>query len=205
MKKILLTGLFFALFLGLNCAENAIAVTDSASSLSAAKKVEADSSQEIKEAIEAYKKGDYLACISILKDYTMRYDDNAIAWYYLGSSYMNIAMINEANEAFDKVISLSTTSKLTSYAIQAQLCMRNPVGCKYENFTAAEVRKLRDNPAGFLQDYYRALRQKSIKTDDVIQIENLINGTYINNIHPQAQDFILTEKAKIKAAQINSK
>ena len=118
---------------------------------------------------------------------------------------MNIAMVNEANEAFDKVINLNTNSKMTSYAIQAQLCMRNPVGCRYENFTASEVRKLKENPSGFINDYYKALRMKSVKTDDVIQIENLINGTYINNIHPDAHDFILTERAKIKAAQINSK
>ncbi len=203
MKKILLAGLFFALLLSFGIKEEVNAyINDSEIE---AKNLEAVNSQEIRDAISSYKKGDYLACISILKDYTMRYEDNAVAWYYLGSSYMNIAMINEANDAFDKVIRLNTVSKLTSYAIQAQLCMRNTAGCRYENFTATEVRKLKENPAGFIQNYYNAMNQKTVKTDDVIQIENLINGTYINNIHPQAQDFILTERAKIKAAQINSK
>ena len=202
MKKLLLTGLFCALLLSVGNMQSACASTSTYVTQS---QVETANAQDIRDAIEAYKKGDYLACISILKDYTMRYDDNAVAWYYLGNSYMNIAMVNEANEAFDRVINLNANSKMTSYAIQAQLCMRNPVGCRYENFTASEVRKLRENPAGFISDYYKALRMKSIKTDDVVQIENLINGAYINNIHPQAQDFILTERAKIKAAQINSK
>ena len=133
--------------------------------------------QEINNAISSYKKGDYLSCISILKDYTMRYDNNATAWYYLGNSYMNIAMVNEANEAFNKVIQLNTVPKLTSYSIQAQLCMKNPVGCKYENFTASEIRKLRENPTGFINSYYRALNQETVKSDDVIQIikKNMVN------------------------------
>lgn len=201
MKKLLLTGLFCALLLNVGSMPG-ICITQNKSG---EKIQDVANAQDIRQAIASYKKGDYLACISILKEYTMRYDDNAVAWYYLGNSYMNIAMVNEANSAFDRVIELNTTPKLTSYAIQAQLCMQNPIGCRYENFTASEVRKLKEDPAGFISDYYKALKMSSIKTDDVIQIENLINGTYINNIHPQAQDVILTERAKIKAAQINSK
>ena len=214
MRKLLLTGLVFGLILSVCSTEALCAIKRDIKKSQKESSIETDkayksvtNSQEIKHAITAYKKGDFLACISILKEYTEKNEENAVAWYYLGSAYMNIAMTTEANAAFDKVIelnSITSTPKLTSYAIQAQMCMQNPEKCKYENFSVSEVKKLKDNPAKFISDYYATKRQKSIKSDDVIQIENLIKGSYANNIHPAAQDFILNERAKIKASQINS-
>lgn len=160
--------------------------------------------EEIRSAVDAYKKGDNLACISILQQYTAKQDKNALAWYYLGNSYMNIGMQDRANEAFDKVVKLNMSPRLTSYAIQAQLCMKNKRNCKYENFTASEIKKLKEDPNSFIEQYYRTLSQKAVKSDDVIQIERLINGYYSNNIHEDASNFIRNERTKMKASEINS-
>jgi|GEM_PF-6943445 len=197
MKKIFLTGLICAVLTGFSSLAGFCAAADNTE-----KRYE--NPQAIKNSIDYYKKGNYLACISTLNEYTQKDPYSPIAWYYLGSAYMHIAMVDEATQAFDKVIALSKVPKLTSYSIQAQLCMKDSKNCKYTNFSPAEIKKLKEDPVGFLNEYYAALEAGRIKSDDVIQIENLINGSYAAGIHPDAQDFILNQRAVIKASQINS-
>ena len=109
--------------------------------------------QVIKEAIAKYKAKNYLGCISDLKMYTAKETNNAVAWYYLGTSYMNIAMLGEAQDAFDKVIELNTVPQLTSYSIQAKLCMENQEKCKYQDFTYDEIKQLKSDPVKFLDSF----------------------------------------------------
>lgn len=188
MKKILLLGIVFTIMAGWFGAVTASAATDNTL---------------IKEAIRKYKAKNYIGCISDLKMYTENDQYNAVAWYYLGNSYMNIAMQQEAYAAYDKVIELNTVPKLTSYSIQAELCMQNAANCKYQNFTKEEIKLLKANPTEFLQTYaQRQLApQKDPETED---IELLIKGTYSNNIHPKAMEFIQQERTKIKQNQINA-
>lgn len=169
-------------------------------------KVYADEEQDpqiIKDAITKYKDKNYLGCISDLKLYTEKDPSNAIAWYYLGNAYMNIAMKTEAHAAFEKVVALNTVPKLTSYSIQAQICMENPAKCQYQNFSYEEIQKLKADPTAFLEQYFASLNNTT-KDPDTVEIENLINGMYPNNIHPSAKDFIRQEKAKMKTTEINS-
>lgn len=158
----------------------------------------------IRAAIAKYKDKNYLGCISDLKMYTARNTSSAVAWYYLGSSYMNIAMNPEAHAAFEKVINLNTVPLLTSYSIQAKLCMENQSKCKYQEFTYDEIKKLKANPSAFLDSYFaqQQTKQKIDPTD--AEITKLIKGTYSNNIHPSARDFIMQEKAKMKQNEINA-
>ncbi len=165
-------------------------------------KVIAEDTQVIKDAIEKYKNKNYVGCISDLKLYTEKDPSNAVAWYYLGNSYMNIAMKNEAHAAFEKVVALNTVPKLTSYSIQAEICMENPLKCKYQDFSYEEIKKLRNNPNEFLESYFAKLNN-STKDVDTREIENLINGSYPNNIHPNAKKFIDEEKVKMRTNEIN--
>ena len=159
---------------------------------------------EIREAIKKYKAKNFAGCISDLKIYTSKDPSSAIAWYYLGNSYMNIAMLQDAYAAYDKVIALNTVPKLTSYAIQAELCMQNKENCQYKDFTKEEIKALKANPTGFLQAYKekQVAPQKDPRDEE---IEKLIKGGYPYNIHPKAKEFIDQEKTRIKQTQINDR
>lgn len=189
MKKGLILGLVLTMAFSLCSIQSANAAEDSAT---------------IKAAISKYKNKNYAGCISDLQMYTQKDPSSAIAWYYLGNSYMNIAMKDEAHAAFEKVIELNTVPKLTSYSIQAELCMENPDSCQYQNFTLDEIKKLKLDPVAFLQEYFTKSTQVEEKDEQTVQIENLIKGSYSNNIHPDAQEFIRQQRLKMKQNEINS-
>ena len=153
-----------------------------------------------KEAIEKYKERNFIGCISDLKLITEKDPANVVAWYYLGNSYMNIALKGDAHQAFDKVVQLNTVPQLTSYSIQAKLCMENPTRCDYQNLTLEEIDQLRIDPAGFL-DKYMADKMHT-NSSDFVEIDKLIDGDY-NQIHPEAQEFIDQEKLKMQQTEIN--
>ena len=188
MKKSLIAGLILTL-MGL-------------STLNIVYSAATNNSQEIKDAIAKYKAKNYLGCISDLKYYTQRDSSSAVAWYYLGSSYMNIAMKSDAHAAFDKVVSLNTVPQLTSYAIQAKLCMENPANCKYQSFNADQIEQLRANPTGFLNSLLAP--KEETKDAGVVEIEKLIQGYYGNYLHPEAKEFVDEQKIKMQQLEINS-
>lgn len=157
----------------------------------------------VKKAITEYKTGNYLGCISDLRMYLEEDSSNVVAWYYLGNAYMKIAMKPEAHEAFDMVINLNSVPKLTSYAIQAKMCMENTMQCTYQDFTNEEIKELRADPAGFLTQYFTKLNEVKEKDADVVEIEKLIQGGYSNNVHPDAQNFIMQQKTQTKQNQMN--
>lgn len=153
-----------------------------------------------KEAIKKYKARNFVGCISDLKMITKDDPSNVVGWYYLGSSYMNISLKPEAHEAFDKVVQLNTVPQLTSYSIQAKLCMENPARCEYQNFNLQQIEQLRANPNGFLESYMAAKANEV--NPDTVEIEKLIDGDY-DKIHPEAREFIDQEKLKMKQTEIN--
>lgn len=189
MKKIFMLGLVFALILSIGFITRVYAKETNI--------------QVIKDAISKYKNKNYVGCISDLRMYTEKDPSSAIAWYYLGNSYMNIAMKQEAHAAFEKVIALNTVPKLTSYSIQAQICMENPTKCNYQNFSTDEIKKLKADPTAFLEQYFANLANTG-KDADTVEIEQLIKGSYSQNIHPQAREFIRQEKTKMKQNEINT-
>ncbi len=193
MKKIFLLGLVFTFMFGF-CSIAQASVEDTEEKIS--------NNAIIKEAITKYKDKNYIGCISDLRLYTEKDPSNAVAWYYLGSSYMNVAMKQEAHAAYEKVISLNSVPKLTSYSIQAEICMENPQRCKYQDFTNDEIKKLRANPNEFLEQYF-AKQNNTTKDADTVEIEKLIKGNYYNNIHPTAKKFIDDEKTRMKQNEIN--
>lgn len=155
----------------------------------------------IKKAIEKYKAKNYAGSISDLQMVVSDDPSSVISWYYLANSYMNIAMKTEAHEAFDKVIQLNTVPQLTSYSIQAKLCMDNPARCNYQKFSPNQIKELIANPNIFLEDYFA--KQNGSESQNRAEIEKLINGKYMNNIHPSAKTFIDQEQAKVKQYEIN--
>lgn len=153
-----------------------------------------------KEAIEKYKERNFIGCISDLRMVTQKDPSNVIAWYYLGTSYMNIALNSEAHQAFDKVVQLNSVPQLTSYSIQAKLCMENPTRCDYQKLNNEEIEQLKVNAADFLDKYIENKLKE--ETADLSEIEKLIQGEY-NLVHPEAKEFIDQEKLKMQQNEIN--
>ena len=171
--------------------------------VSALEKVQEMDPGAIRDAISKYKERNYIGCISDLRIYTEKDPSSAIAWYYLGNSYMKIAMQQEANEAYNRVISINTVPILTSYSIQAQMCMQDTTKREYQNFTQEEIKELRKNPAEFLTNYFANMQSKNDDADTV-EIEKLINGSYPNHMHPDARNVIMEEKTKIQQSAYNN-
>lgn len=198
MKKIFILGLVFSLILTMGSVQSVFSAETNS------KVIKESDAKVIKEAIKKYKEKNYVGCISDLRLYTQKDPSNAVAWYYLGNSYMNIAMKPDAHAAFEKVITLNTVPKLTSYSIQAQICMENTAKCEYRNFNADEIKKLKANPTTFLEEYFAKVNAKPEKDPETVEIEKLINGSYPNNIAPEANEFIRQERAKMKTTEINN-
>ena len=185
MKKLVVLGLVFSM-IGMFCQVNA-----------------EEHTQTIKNAIAKYKQRNFLGCISDLRMITEKDPASAVAWYYLGNAYMNIAMQSEAHEAFDKVVELNSVPKLTSYAIQAKMCMENPARCEYQDLTYNEIQKLKEDPVAFINEYL-ASKNAVTKSEDDIEIEKLIGGKYQGKVHPNAKEFIRQERAKMEQMNLKS-
>lgn len=156
----------------------------------------------IRGAIAKYKQKNFIGCISDLRMYTEKDPSSAIAWYYLGNSYMKISMIPEANDAYSRVVSINTVPILTSYSIQAQMCMQDPTKCEYQNFNAEQIKELRKNPSEFISQYFSNIQNQNTDTNSV-EIEKLINGQYSNNMHPEVKTFIMQERTKMRQNEAN--
>lgn len=191
MKKLFITTLMLVMFGGLF------------NTVLALEKVQEMDPDAIKSAISKYKERNYIGCISDLRIYTEKDPSSAIAWYYLGNSYMKIAMQQEANDAYNRVISINTVPILTSYSIQAQMCMQDTTKCEYQNFTQEQISELRKNPAEFLADYFANIQNQNADADSV-EIEKLINGAYPNHMHPDARNVIMQEKTKMQQNSYNN-
>ncbi len=159
---------------------------------------------ELNAAIKKYKEKNYVGCISDLKQFTEKNGQNAVAWYYLGNAYMNIAMNEDAGKAFSKVVEINSVPKLTSYSIQAQLCMKDPSQCEYKNYSLKEIEQLKINPAKFLEEYNKPKEVEVVPEDPkVVEINRLINGEFHANMHPDAESFIRQETLKIEGQRMN--
>ena len=194
MKKLFITGLSLLVMSGIF----GIAFADNEAT------TPTGNPELIKGAIAKYKEKNFLGCISDLRQYVMQDPSSAVGWYYLGNAYMNIAMKQDAHYSFDKVVQLNTVPKLTSYAIQAKVCMENPARCEYQNFNANEISQLKANPQQFLESYFAAKKAASSNVE-INEINRLINGSYTGRIHPSAQEVLRQEHAMMEASKINKK
>ncbi len=189
MKKFITIGIVLSLMIGCYTIANG-AETQS-------------DTKALKAAIAKYKNKNFLGCISDLRQYVAKDQSDAAAWYYLGNAYMNISMIKDAHYAFDKVIQLNTIPQLTSYSIQAKLCMENPVKCQYYTFNKQEIAKLKADPKKFLTEYVNS-KNLQVKNTEQQEIDKLIKGGYGSKIHPSAQNVILQEHTNMKQNEINN-
>ncbi len=83
----------------------------------------------IKSVVAKYKAGNYTGCLQELFSLTKKDPSNALAYYYMALAYTHINMKNEAVEAYEKVITLSSNSYLVEYATKGRDCLTDGPAC----------------------------------------------------------------------------
>ena len=85
---------------------------------------------ELSVAIQKYKDANYIGCMQDALDITKNDPANALAYYYLAISYVQIGEKEKALDAYSKVLSLSTSDTLSEYAERGELCLNSPSECE---------------------------------------------------------------------------
>ena len=82
-------------------------------------------------AIKLYKSGNYTQSYLSFSDIVRKDPSNALAYYYLGMSSVQLGKKEEARSNYEKAISLSVEkSLLANYAKMGIRCIDDPVGCR---------------------------------------------------------------------------
>ena len=157
----------------------------------------------VRNSIVKYKSKNYTGCIQDLTYVVKKDPSNAVAHYYLASSYMRIGRKDEAIKEFDKVISLGTVPSLTSYSIQAKSCIGGTGSCTYVKLTPDQVKGLEKDPENYLKTLKETPTTQPAKDEDV-EIKKLINGSYRSNIHPEANKVIIDTMLKQEKHDLNA-
>jgi len=161
----------------------------------------------VKAAINKYKKGDYVGCIQDLTEYSEEDPSNVVAYYYMGISYMKVGLKDNAIEALQKVSTINTVPRLSSYAIQATRCMQNNINpCEYKKYTDLQLDKLIKDPEGFFASLTGNTEQEKAPSESNAEddIEKLINGDYPSNIHPDANRVIQETRLIQEQERVNA-
>lgn len=131
--------------------------------------VQAQTSSDVKEAIQKYKAQNYVGCLQDTIEITEKDPSNALAYYYMGISYVQIGNADKALEAYDKVLTLSTSGTLNEYAQRGSLCVKSPDECRRKGPSDLED-KLNDEYYKFINSTKSISKDVSDKLDE-IQIE----------------------------------
>ena len=87
-------------------------------------------SPEMATAVKLYKSGDYVGCYSHLQSYTKRDTSDALAYYYLAMSSVQIGKKDEAIANYEKALRLAYPgSNLEKYAKRGKICLESPEEC----------------------------------------------------------------------------
>lgn len=80
-------------------------------------------------AIKMYKSGNYVQTYSTLTDIVKRDPSNAVAYYYLAMTCVQVGRKSEAIANYDKVLSLKPEGILGRYATKGKVCIETPDKC----------------------------------------------------------------------------
>jgi len=161
---------------------------------------------QVRAAINKYKGGDYIGCIQDLTEYSENDPSNVIAYYYIGISYMKVGLKDKAIDSLEKVSTINSVPRLSSYAVQATRCMKNNINpCEYRKVPESQLENLIKDPEAF----FAALmgnKEKPEATEASAEddLEKLINGDYPSNIHPDANKVIQETRLIQEQERVNA-
>lgn len=162
---------------------------------------------QIKNAIAKYKVKNYVGCIQDLQPVVKKDPSNTVAHYYLANAYMKLGNKDKATEEFDNVININSAPILTSYSVQAKLCIEadNMTKCQYKKISTDQIPKLMEDPQGFLDSLNTKVNTVQQTLDpEKAEIEKLIHGKYPSNIHPEAKKVIIDTMLKKETDEANT-
>lgn len=90
-------------------------------------------------AIKMYKSGNYVQTYSTLTDIVKRDPSNAVAYYYLAMTCVQVGRKSEAIANYDKVLSLKPEGILGKYATKGKTCIETPDKCHEPQDTQTEM------------------------------------------------------------------
>ncbi len=79
--------------------------------------------------IRAYKSGNYVQSYTIFNDIVKKDPSNALAYYYLAISCVQVGRKSEAIDNYEKVLNLSPRGQLKYYALKGKTCLESPDKC----------------------------------------------------------------------------
>ena len=154
-------------------------------------------------AIRKYKAGNYTGCLQDMQTIAKKDPSNAVAHYYIGTSYLKIGMKTEAQKAFERVIDINSVPQLTSLALQANYCISSKASsCKYMTLTSSQINELKQNPTAFYEKLKSGEKLPEVQQESS-DIEELIKGRYPSNVHPDALRVIEEERLLREQENVN--
>lgn len=88
------------------------------------------SDTQIKQAISKYKTKNYMGCLQDTQDIISKDPSNAFAYYYQALAYTQLGKIDDAIDAYNKVINLNNVAVLVENANKGIKCLEGKDGCK---------------------------------------------------------------------------
>ncbi len=86
-------------------------------------------SPALSSAIKMYKSGNYVQTYGTLTDIVKKDPSNAVAYYYLAMTCVQVGKKSEAISNYDKVLSLKPEGILGKYALKGKTCIETPDKC----------------------------------------------------------------------------
>lgn len=100
---------------------------------------DAKNNSDVTNAIKLYKNGNYTECYQSLTKSIKKDSTNALAYYYLAMSAIQVGKSDEAIANYNKAIALSTpNSNLYRYAVKGKTCAEDPEKCMTASLYSSE-------------------------------------------------------------------
>ena len=119
-------------------------------------------------AIKLYKAGNYAQCYTSLQQVIKNEPANALAYYYLAMSAVQVGKKEEAINNYEKVISLSPSDKLTKYAEKGKVCIESPSNCHDAETEISEIDEF------IQQKFGSGFSEKARSEYERLKIENMM-------------------------------
>ena len=94
-------------------------------------------------AIRMYKNKNYTECLQVMHEVVSDDPSNVLAYYYIAISQARLGEKTKAQEAYQRVIDLNTSTQLSNYAKNGLECLEDSNKCKTE-FNMVPTRKAID-------------------------------------------------------------
>ena len=85
---------------------------------------------QVNSAIQMYKDKNYTECLQVMIDVVTQDPSNVVAYYYIAISQARLGNTSKAQEAYQRVIDLNSSTQLSRYAQNGIDCLNDSTKCK---------------------------------------------------------------------------